>query len=83
MKLPQRWLPLAILTLSMAGLVACTKNEGSTVTTTSETTGVTVSGHGEATGTPDTAFFDIAVQVKRNTVGEARDAAARDRKSVV
>ncbi len=83
MKNAARWAGVVVLGLAASGLLACTRNDSTTVSAGNETTGIAVSGHGEATGTPDTAFFNVAVQVNRKTVAEARDDAAKSADAVI
>jgi uncharacterized protein YggE len=56
--------------------VACTTNEKVEVQPPSQVQGITVSGTGEAFGTPDLALLDLGVSVEGKTVKEARDTAA-------
>jgi uncharacterized protein YggE len=72
-----RLLALLIPGLALAVLaVACTDKDTTMVTTSAESTGISVSGRGEAVGVPDVGFFDVGVDVVRPTVAEARDRAA-------
>jgi hypothetical protein len=71
---------LAVLATVAAG---CTEEGSTTVSTTSEATGITVGGHGEVVVTPDTGYIEIGVQVSAKTVAEARDLAAKAADAVV
>ncbi len=64
-------------------LAACSTTTRTTVTAPDASTGITVSGTGEVTVPPDTGFFDTGVQVRANTVAEARDGAARAAEAVL
>lgn len=61
-------------------LVACSQGTGGqpniTVNTGENKTGISVSGTGEVTGTPDTLIIDLGVSVLANTVAEATTTAA-------
>jgi uncharacterized protein len=71
---------LALIGLSFA---ACTSKTENNVATSLETTGITVSGHGEVVAVPDTGFFDVGVQVTAPTVAEARERAAASADAVI
>ncbi len=71
----RRWLllvPAAGLALALAGC------EGDTTVTNqpADTTGITVSGHGEVDVPPDIGFVDVGVQSTAPNVADAREAAA-------
>jgi uncharacterized protein len=76
---------LGAAALAFAGLsfAACTSKTENNVATSLETTGITVSGHGEVVAVPDTGFFDVGVQVTAPTVAEARDRAAESADAVI
>lgn len=77
-------IPLAVL--AAASLASCS---GDDVTieagggSAAETTGVTVTGHGEVQVKPDTGFFEVGVQVTAPTVEAARDRAAQAAEAVI
>jgi len=73
-------LPLAAMA---AALAACSGPKTTFTTSSIETTGVTVSGHGEVEMTPDTGFFTVGVEVHAKSVAEARDGAARAADKVI
>ena len=63
--------------LGLAALaVACTTNENVKVEPSGQAQGISVSGTGQASGTPDLALLDLGVSTEGKTVKEARDAAA-------
>jgi uncharacterized protein YggE len=72
--------PLAVLAALAASCSRTTtvSNGGS-----SESAGVTVSGYGEVTSTPDTGFFNVGVEVRAGSVAEARDGAAKAAEKVI
>lgn len=78
--------------LSIAGLLAvgvlafgACKGDSTTVNTpsASDTTGITVSGHGEVQAVPDTAFLNIGVQSTAANVADARERAAKAADAVI
>ncbi|MCC6381439.1 MAG: SIMPL domain-containing protein [Dehalococcoidia bacterium] len=75
---------VAILALAPALLLlgaAC--GDETTVLTAQETTGVLVTGHGEVEAPPDTAVFDVGVEVHARTVAGAREGAAQAAEAVI
>lgn len=80
-----RILPFAGLLAVAAFAFAACKGETTNVNSTSsaETTGITVSGHGEVQAVPDTAFIDIGVQSTAANVADARDQAAKAADAVI
>jgi uncharacterized protein YggE len=71
--------PLALLLLTAA---ACTSK--TTVNNVpADTSGVTVSGHGEFDAPPDTGYVDVGVQVTAPNVANARDGAATAADAVI
>lgn len=78
--------PLAavvLLVLCAAALAGCEGNTTVTVPSNTETTGVSVSGHGEVQAPPDTGYIDVGVQVTKPTVAEARNDAATSANAVI
>lgn len=77
--------PLALGLVALCGvaLAGCAGKTTVNVPSTTDTTGVSVSGHGEVQAPPDTGYLDIGVQVTKPTVAEARDAAATSASAVI
>lgn len=75
---------VGLLVVSAVAFGAC-KGDTTTVNTPSatETTGITVSGHGEVQAVPDTAFLNIGVQSTATNVADARDKAAKAATAVI
>jgi len=73
-------LGLSLLVVLLAA--ACTP-ETTVVLPSNEQTGITVTGQGEVSVSPDVARFTIGVEVERATVAEARDAAAQAAGAIV
>ncbi|MBW3667367.1 MAG: SIMPL domain-containing protein [Actinobacteria bacterium] len=70
---------IALIALAGLGLAACTQGSSQpniTVNTGENRTGVSVSGTGEVTGTPDTLTIDLGVSVLADTVADATTQAA-------
>jgi uncharacterized protein YggE len=70
---------IALLALAGLGLAACTQGSSQpniTVNTGETRTGISVSGSGEVTGTPDTLTIDLGVSVLADTVADATTQAA-------
>lgn len=69
-------------TLVVAG---CTTKKGDTIVNTpgSTTNGISVSGTGEAFGSPDIAVITLGVQAQAATVAEARETAAATAQAVI
>jgi len=77
--------PLAALFLVgfAVALAGCEGNTTVTVPSNTDTTGVSVSGHGEVQAPPDTGYIDVGVQVTKPTVAEARNDAATSANAVI
>ncbi len=76
-----------ILGVSMAVVallaVACSGKGDTIIQTQGPVSGISVSGTGKATGTPDLAILQLGVQAQRNTVEDARSAAATAMQGVI
>lgn len=77
-----------VFSISLASLalaVGCAHGSGGdgTVLLREDTTGITVTGDGDAEAVPDTAVFRIGVEARRPTVAEARDTSARAQQAVI
>lgn len=70
----------AAVALAFAG---CTDNARTTVQTSSEATGISVSGHGEVSVKSDTGYFDVGVQVSAATVADAQARGAKAADAVI
>lgn len=74
---------------TLAGCSQATPNGGTTPATTrvvvasSEQSGITVTGRGEAKAAPDVAYFEIGVDLDAPSVAQARSAAAKAADSVI
>ena len=71
-----------VLGLASAALIAC---QGDTIVNSSMSTaaGINVDGTGKASGTPDTVFLTLGVNVENATVAGAREAAASAMQGVI
>ena len=71
-----------VLGLASAALIAC---QGDTIVNSSMSTaaGINVDGTGTASGTPDTVFLTLGVNVENATVAGAREAAASAMQGVI
>jgi uncharacterized protein YggE len=67
---------IAMLLTAAALLVACAGGETAVTVTQAQQSGISVSGNGSITVTPDVAVLGIGVEVTRATVAAARDEAA-------
>ncbi len=76
------WLALPVLALLFLLAAACSP-ETTVVLPSDEQTGITVTGQGEVSVSPDVARFTIGVEVERATVSEAREAAAEAAAAIV
>ena len=83
--MPRFALPLAALLALLAAFAfaGCEGNTTVTVPPNTDTTGVSVSGHGEVQAPPDTGYIDVGVQVTKPTVADARDGAATAANAVI
>jgi uncharacterized protein YggE len=74
----------AIVALAMGGVVLAGCNDKTTVNNAgSNTTGVSVSGNGQAFGAPDVAVVTIGVQADAPTVAAARESAASTAQAII
>lgn len=77
---------LAILGLALPVVLllgAACGDKTTVLSSPQETTGVLVTGHGEVEAPPDTAVFDVGVEVHAKTVAEARDGAAEAADAII
>jgi uncharacterized protein YggE len=73
-----------LLGMSALGTIAVGCGDETTVVLPAEqATGITVSGDGEVFGEPDIAMLSLGVEVERNSVGEAREAAATTMEAIL
>jgi uncharacterized protein YggE len=63
--------------------VACSGKGDTIIQTSGPISGITVSGTGKATGTPDLAVIQLGVQAQRDSVEDARSAAAGAMQKVI
>jgi uncharacterized protein YggE len=86
-RIVRRGVVVALALLGAATLLAaaCTTEEGDTIVNTpgSTTNGITVSGRGEAFGSPDVALISLGVQAQATTVAEARETSASTAQAVI
>lgn len=71
-----------VLTLSI-GCAHGSAGNGETVLLRDDTRGIQVVGEGEVEATPDTAIFQVGVEVRRPTVAEVREVAANTMQQVL
>ena len=71
------------LTVGVLALSGCTDSARTTIQTSNEATGISVSGHGEVSVKSDTGYFDVGVQVSAATVGEAQSKGAKAADAVI
>lgn len=78
----KNWMILALGAVMALLVTAC---EGNTTVNSqpADTTGITVSGHGEVQAPPDIGFLDVGVQVTAPNVADARDRAAKAADAVI
>jgi uncharacterized protein YggE len=69
--------------VALLGAAACTPKTTVQVPSQQQQTGITVSGEGKATGTPDIANIQLGVSTLANTVAEARSQAAASMDAMV
>lgn len=67
---------LAVVTVLAAALLVTACGDETTVIGGADQAGISVSGRGEVQGEPDTGYFTVGVETTRDTVAEAREAAA-------
>jgi hypothetical protein len=74
-----------ILPLGLVAALLLTACQGDTTVNSqpADTTGITVSGHGEVQTPPDLGFLDVGVQVTAPSVADARDRAAKAADAVI
>ncbi|MGH2633573.1 MAG: SIMPL domain-containing protein [Tepidiformaceae bacterium] len=72
-----------LLVVCGVALAGCAGKTTVNVPPNTDTTGVSVSGHGEVQAPPDTGYIDVGVQVTKPTVAEARDSAATSANAVI
>jgi uncharacterized protein YggE len=80
----RKFLILPLLAVTAALALACTGKGDTIVQTSSQNVnGVSATGEGIVTGKPDVAVLTVGVQARRNTVADARDAAAAAQKGII
>lgn len=68
-------LAASLLTIGLVA-VGCSPGDTTVVASGEQQAGITMGGLGEARAAPDTGYLQVGVEVTRDTVAEARDAAA-------